>query len=97
MAGETHEHFRFVAGAETRLREAGGKSSTAGLFGAARWSQGDWSASLDARADHWRISDGHLSETDLAATPLTGIRFEHRSGVEPSADCKSSVAAAPAP
>lgn len=84
MSGETDEQFRFVAGAPTRLREAGGKSSTAGLFGAARWSEGGWTASGELRADNWRISNGHLVETDLAAIPLTDISFEHRSGVEPS-------------
>jgi outer membrane receptor protein involved in Fe transport len=84
MAGETHEQFRFVAGAATRLRDAGGENSITGLFGRAHWSQGGWSASLDARADHWRLSDGHLVETDLAATPLTDIRFDQREGVEPS-------------
>ena len=84
LSGETHEQFRFVAGAPTQLREAGGKSSTAGLFGTARWSEGGWTASGEFRADHWRISNGHLIETDLAAIPLTDMSFEQRSGVEPS-------------
>lgn len=82
VSGQTNEDFRFVAGAPTRRREAGGNSSTAGLFGAANWSDGGWSAGIEARADHWRIDDGRLLETDLDGTALIDSRFDDRSDWE---------------
>lgn len=82
VTGETNEDFRFVAGAPTRKREAGGNSTTAGLFGAANWSAGGWSLGVEARADHWAIDDGRLLETDLTGTALTDSRFADRSGWE---------------
>jgi vitamin B12 transporter len=68
VSGHTDEDFRFVAGAPTRVREAGGRNDTAGLFAGASWSEGGWSVSGEARADHWTMADGRLIEADLAGT-----------------------------
>ena len=82
VSGETDEDFRFIAGAATRTREAGGRNVTAGLFGGASWSAGGWSLAGDLRADHWVMADGRLIEADLAGTLLTNSRFARRSGWE---------------
>ncbi|MDQ3077737.1 MAG: TonB-dependent receptor, partial [Pseudomonadota bacterium] len=84
VTGETHEDFRFMAGAPTRIREAGGNSATAGLFGAANWSTGGWSVGAEARADRWTIADGRLIEADIGGALLTDSRFDERSGWEGS-------------
>ncbi|MEO5578294.1 MAG: TonB-dependent receptor [Sphingomicrobium sp.] len=83
-SGETHEDFRFVAGAPTRQREAGGRNDTSGLFAGANWSGGGWSLAAEARADHWSMADGRLLERDVAGNVLTDQRFAHRSGWEGS-------------
>ena len=84
VSGATDEDFRFVAGAPTRRREAGGRNDTAGLFGGASWSAGGWSVSGEARADHWTMAEGRLIETDLAGALLTNSRFARRTGWEGS-------------
>ena len=53
VSGETDEDFRFIAGAPTRKREAGGRTVTTGLFAGANWSSGGWSLAAEARADRW--------------------------------------------
>ncbi|MEO7241204.1 MAG: TonB-dependent receptor, partial [Sphingomicrobium sp.] len=82
VAGETDEDFRFVAGAPTRKREAGGRNVTAGLFGGASWSGDGWNLTGDVRANHWVMADGRLIEIDLAGALLTNSRFARRSGWE---------------
>ena len=84
VTGHTDEDFRFVAGAPTRVREAGGRNDTAGLFAGASWSADGWTVSGAARADHWTMAEGRLIEADLAATVLTNLRFAKRSGWEGS-------------
>ena len=82
VTGQTDEDFRFIAGAPTRTREAGGRNVTAGLFGGANWSAGGWSLAGDVRADHWTMADGRLVEADLSGTLLTNRQFGRRSGWE---------------
>jgi len=84
VSGETDEDFRFVAGAPTRQREAGGRNTTTGLFAGASWSGGVWSLCADARADHWSMADGRLFERELTGAVLTDSRFEDRTGWEGS-------------
>ncbi len=79
VSGVTEEDFRFVAGEPTRKRKAGGASTMWGLFGAVDWSEGSWSAGIEARADRWTIDDGLLIETDLSGVALTDRRFAARS------------------
>ena len=84
VSGHTDEDFRFIAGAPTRVREAGGRNDTAGLFAGASWSAGGWSLSGEVRADHWTMAEGRLLESDLAGTLLTNLRFAKRKGWEGS-------------
>lgn len=84
VSGTTFEDFRFVAGAPTRKREAGGEATTAGIFGGASMETHGWTFDLSGRADRWRIGDGRLLETDLSGSPLTDERFENRDGWEGS-------------
>lgn len=80
VTGETDELFRFVDGAATRTREAGGRNDVAGLFAGASWSSGLWSIAGEARADHWTMAEGRLVEADRAGTVLTDLAFDRRSG-----------------
>jgi len=84
VSGRTLEDFRFIAGAPTRQRDAGGKSSTAGLFGAANWREGQWRAEAEARVDRWTIFDGRLLEAELDGPLLSDSRFDRRTGWEGS-------------
>ena len=84
VSGETDEDFRFVAGASTRRREAGGRNEVGGLFAGAVWSQGGWNLAGEARADRWTMAAGRLIESDLAGTLLTNSRFAQRTGWEGS-------------
>lgn len=84
VSGTTFEDFRFIAGAPTRKREAGGEAITLGLFGGASMETHGWTLDLSGRADRWRIGDGRLLETDLSGSPLTDERFENRHGWEGS-------------
>lgn len=63
--GETREHFTFTAGQFTRLRVAGGRQTVAGLFALhERPLAPRLRATLGARLDTWRETDGHRHETD---------------------------------
>ena len=84
VSGETDEDFRFVAGAPTRQREAGGRNVTTGLFAGASWSEGGWSLAAEARADRWSMADGRLFEREQTGATLTDSRFADRSGWEQS-------------
>jgi outer membrane receptor protein involved in Fe transport len=80
VSGTTDEDFRFVGGAPTRRREAGGRNAVAGLFGGATLVAGDWTMSGDVRADYWRMANGQLVEADLSGTRLVDEDFAARSG-----------------
>jgi outer membrane receptor protein involved in Fe transport len=84
VTGTTFEDFRFVDGAPTRRREAGGSATTVGLFGGAAMKAGGWSFDISGRADHWRLSRGRLLESDLAGVHVTDERFASRDGWEAS-------------
>lgn len=64
--GETHERFRYMAGAFTRDRIAGGQTSVAGLYAEGSWTHGPWLVAGGLRADRWDSTDGHRIERDLA-------------------------------
>ncbi len=82
--GETRELFTFVAGAPTRLRQAGGASETLGAFAEASYrASTDLLLTGGGRVDHWRLTGGRLRETVLATgAPLTTASFDDRSGWE---------------
>ncbi len=89
VEGETREHYTYVAGDFTRLRIAGGRQFGGGLFALhERPLAPDLRATLGARLDAWRDSDGHRRESVRS----TGVasRDEHYSarrgtGFSPSA------------
>jgi len=70
--GTTHENFRFIGTAFTRLREAGGSQRTIGGFAELSW-QATPSLLLTAggRADGWKLYDGRRIETSLANGAVT--------------------------
>jgi outer membrane receptor protein involved in Fe transport len=83
LSGQTNELFTFVAGRPIRLREAGGRTGTTGLFADASLEAGIVTATLAARLDWWAIRNGRLLETTLATgAPFTTLRFADRSGEE---------------
>ncbi|UZK64905.1 TonB-dependent receptor [Sphingomonas sp. M1-B02] len=83
VSGKTQERYTFVAGAPTRLRVAGGESTTLGAFADASLESGALTLNAGGRIDHWDISGGTLFETPLGGgVPLTDTRFADRSGLE---------------
>jgi len=83
LTGQTNELFTYVAGSPTRLREAGGRTGTSGIFADASIEAGILTATVAARLDWWTISNGRLLETTLATgAPFTTLRFADRSGEE---------------
>ena len=79
--GETRERFRYMAGAFTRSRIAGGEQTVAGAYGEASWTSGPWLVAGGLRLDRWESRDGRRRETDLAtALPTLDERAPDRSG-----------------
>lgn len=84
--GRAQELFQYVAGAPTRGRVAGGRTSTLGAFAEASAEAGRLTLTGGARLDRWEIAGGILRERPLTTqSPLTDIAFPGRSGWEPTA------------
>ncbi|WP_269515905.1 TonB-dependent receptor [Brevundimonas subvibrioides] len=64
--GETRERFRFMAGAFTRDRVAGGRTSVIGAYGEGSWTTGPWLVAGGLRIDGWSNADGRRLERDRA-------------------------------
>ena len=69
--GETHERFRFMAGAFTRDRIAGGETSVAGIYGEGSLETGRWLVAGGLRLDGWKNENGRRLERDLATGAAT--------------------------
>lgn len=69
--GETHERFRYMAGAFTRDRIAGGETAVAGIYGEGSWETGRWLAAGGLRLDGWKNQNGRRLERDRATGALT--------------------------
>jgi outer membrane receptor protein involved in Fe transport len=69
--GTEFEHFRFLNGRYTRNREAGGRTSVAGLYFDADWAQAPWLLTGGVRVDAWSSGDAVRRETDIATGALT--------------------------
>ncbi|WP_309644894.1 TonB-dependent receptor domain-containing protein [Phenylobacterium sp.] len=69
--GTEHELFRFMAGAFTRDREAGGKTLVAGAYAEAALDQGPWLATAGFRIDRSRAYDAVRRERDTTTGALT--------------------------
>ncbi|WP_312127554.1 TonB-dependent receptor domain-containing protein [Brevundimonas sp.] len=63
--GETQELFRFMNGAFTRDRKAGGEASVAGLYADGSWTGGPWLIAGGLRLDQWTNENGFRREADL--------------------------------
>ncbi|MDG5494109.1 TonB-dependent receptor [Niveispirillum sp. BGYR6] len=80
--GKTRELMTYSAGRYTRMRDAGGSQSVAGLFFEHAWTgiQG-LTVSAGGRLDAWRNSDGRRIESDIASgTLLRNDRYAKRDG-----------------
>lgn len=64
--GETRERFRFMDGAFTRDRIAGGETAVAGLYGEASWRNDLWLVAGGLRLDSWKNENGRRLERDRA-------------------------------
>ncbi len=82
VRGETREHFTFAAGNFTRLRIAGGEQTVAGVFALhERLIAPSLRATLGARIDAWRDTDGHRVESDRVTQALfRNDRYADRDG-----------------
>ncbi|PQZ83661.1 TonB-dependent receptor [Brevundimonas sp. MYb46] len=79
--GETHEQFRYMAGAFTRDRVAGGETSVAGIYGEGSLETGPWLLAGGVRVDGWKNENGRRLERDLATgAPTLDEADPERSG-----------------
>jgi len=79
--GETQERFRFMAGAFTRDRLAGGATSVVGGYAEASWTTGPWLAAGGLRLDRWENGDGRRLELDRATgLPTLDESYPDRAG-----------------
>ena len=62
--GRTQELFRYMQGAFTRGREAGGETSVVGAYGDASWQGGAWLIAGGLRVDQWQNRNGFRREDD---------------------------------
>jgi outer membrane receptor protein involved in Fe transport len=69
--GTEFERFRFLSGEYTRGREAGGRTSVAGVYLNTDWSAGPWLLTGGARVDAWSSSGAVRRETDLNTGAIT--------------------------
>lgn len=84
--GETRESFRFMAGAFTRGRVAGGAQAVAGVYGEAWRQSGDWLFTGGLRLDRWSSFGGERTERDLATDAVTqALTPPDRDGWQPTA------------
>jgi outer membrane receptor protein involved in Fe transport len=65
--GQTRERFRYMAGAFTRDRIAGGETSVVGAYAEGSSAIGLWLIAGGLRIDQWRNEKGRRLERDLAA------------------------------
>lgn len=95
LTGKTMELFTYVNAAPTRQREAGGQSSTTGVFADASIEAGIVTLTLAGRLDWWTIQNGRLLETTIATgAPFTTLLFADRSGEEVTGRAGIAVRAA---
>lgn len=83
IEGETRERFRFDLGRFLNHRVAGGEQWLQGLFAEQTWQfPDDWAVTLSGRADYWRLSSRHRTESVIATgTPLLDVDYPDRDGV----------------
>ena len=84
VRGETRENFTYLAGAYTRQRFAGGRQEFGGAYALHEQPLGpDLTATLGARLDDWRETDGHRRESITATGALArDDLYPDRNGLE---------------
>lgn len=96
VSGQTQERFAYVGGVATRLREAGGAATTAGIFADADHRFGKLDLTGGARIDRWRIAPGRLIERSIGSgATLTDNLFAARSNWQATGRIGASLAVAP--
>ena len=80
--GELFEDAYGAAGLVTARRNAGGRSTVAGLFVEDDWTIGRLVLTGGARVDRWTITDGFFRERDGDGAPTVTNAFADRSGTE---------------
>jgi outer membrane receptor protein involved in Fe transport len=65
-----------------KRRNAGGRTSTTGIFVEDDWTIGKLILTAGVRGDRWTITDGFFREQDAAGVLTTNNRFADRDGVE---------------
>jgi outer membrane receptor protein involved in Fe transport len=84
--GESRERFRYLSGAFTRTRFAGGAELIGGLYAEGQVKRGPWLLAVGARADGWSTYEAHRTERDAASGATTlDLRPKDKSGVVPTA------------
>src|SRR3546814_12399430 len=72
-------------GRATAHRNAGGASTTAGVFVEDDWTLGRLVLTGGGRVDRWTITNGFFHETDAAGAIATAPRFPDRDGIDATA------------
>jgi iron complex outermembrane receptor protein len=80
--GQLFEDAYSAAGLVTARRNAGGKTTTAGLFAEDDWTIGHLVLTGGVRADRWTITDGFFRERNGAGALTTNNHFAARDGTE---------------
>ena len=84
-SGQTHEFFRYVNAAPTRLRQAGGTNRSYSGFAEGSFASGPLLVTGGARLDHVEIHNGSLQESEIGSgTATLDSRFPDRSDTIPS-------------
>jgi len=86
-SGATNEYYTYVAGAPTRVREAGGTTATTGAFADLSVPVGDaLILTGGGRIDRWWIDNGSLRERTISdGSYLTNTDYPDRKGTESTA------------
>lgn len=80
--GELFEDAYNAAGAVTARRNAGGRSSVAGLFVEDDWTLGRLVLTGGVRIDRWTLTRGFFHERNGAGVATSNLAFPDRSGTE---------------
>ncbi|USQ94593.1 TonB-dependent receptor [Caulobacter sp. RL271] len=83
--GRTHERFRYMNGAFTRQRTAGGRTLVGGVYAETAWSRPDFILVAGARLDGWRSYDGVRREREASTgVPTLDAPPTNASGATPT-------------
>lgn len=82
--GELFEEAYGATGAVTARRNAGGSSTTSGVFAEDDWTLGRLVLTGGGRIDRWTVVDGFFREANAAGAVTTRNDYADRSGVVPT-------------